>query len=87
MIHKLLTGPIGALVKLGEKIKEEVDREMYDIDHIQKQLVQLEMLMETDEITEEQYHAQEEELLQRYEVAKLREQRMFEELKRRNGGA
>ncbi|MFE7063315.1 gas vesicle protein GvpG [Sutcliffiella sp. NPDC057660] len=86
MIHKLLTGPIGALVKLGEKIQEEVDKEMYDLDTIQQKLVQLEMMAEMDEITEEEYNKQEEILLERYEVAKLREQRMFDDLKKRDGG-
>lgn len=86
MIHKLLTGPIGALVKLGGKIQEEVDKEMYDLDTIQQKLVQLEMMAEMDEITEEEYAKQEEILLERYEVAKLREQRMFDDMKKRDGG-
>ncbi|MGM0836253.1 MAG: gas vesicle protein GvpG [Bacillota bacterium] len=86
MIHKLLTGPIGALVKLGEKIQEEVDKEMYDLDTIQQKLVQLEMMAEMDEITEEEHAAQEEVLLERYEIAKLREQRMFDDMKKRDGG-
>ncbi|CAG9621019.1 gas vesicle protein GvpG [Sutcliffiella rhizosphaerae] len=83
MLHKLFTAPIGMVVKLGEKIKEEVDKEIYDIDHIQRQLVQLEMLAEMNEITEEEYNKKEIELLQRYEHAKLREQKMFEEMKRK----
>ncbi|QFT90422.1 Gas vesicle protein G [Bacillus sp. THAF10] len=82
MLHKLFTAPLGMVVKLGEKIKDEVDKEIYDVDHIQRQLVQLEMLSEMNEISEEEYNVKEAELLQRYEFAKRREQKLFEDLKR-----
>jgi hypothetical protein len=79
MLHKLFTLPFKAVIKLGEKIKEEVDRELYDVDFIQHQLIQLEMLLEMDEITQEYYEQKEEELLQRYEIAKEREQGSWDE--------
>ena len=80
MLHKLFTLPLKAVIKVGEKIKEEADRELYDLEFIQQQLVQLQMLLEMDEITEEEYEAKEEELLLRYEIAMEREQSNAEEI-------
>jgi hypothetical protein len=80
MLHKLFTLPFKAVIKVGEIIKEEADRELYDIDFIQQQLIQLQTLLEMDEITEEYYLEREEELLLRYEVAKEKEQEKWDEL-------
>ncbi|WP_216830683.1 gas vesicle protein GvpG [Alkalihalobacterium elongatum] len=74
MLHKLFTLPFKAVIKVGEKIKEEADRELYDLDYIQQELIQLQMLLEMDEITEEEFQDKEEELLLRYEIAMEREQ-------------
>ncbi|WP_308634029.1 gas vesicle protein GvpG [Paenibacillus silvisoli] len=74
MIHKLFTFPFQAVIKLGEKIAEEVDRELFDLGLIQKQLLQLELQFEFEEITIEEYEGKEAELLRRYEIAKAREQ-------------
>lgn len=73
MIHKLFTLPIRSLLKLGEKIQEEVEHELYDIPHLQQQLVQLHTLYEMEEIDEETYVEREQELLTRYKIAKERE--------------
>lgn len=83
MIHKLFTSPINLIVKVGEHVKEEVDKEMYDLEHIQKKLVQLQMMYELEEISEEVYQAQEEELLQRYEIAKRMEMEQWDEMMKR----
>ncbi|MGP4077673.1 gas vesicle protein GvpG [Halobacillus sp. K22] len=83
MIHKLFTSPINLIVKVGEHVKEEVDKEMYDLDHIQKKLVNLQMMYELDEISEDVYEAQEEELLERYEIAKRMELEQWEEMTKR----
>ncbi|MGO4886201.1 gas vesicle protein GvpG [Anaerobacillus sp. MEB173] len=80
MLHKLFTLPFRAVIKVGEIIKEEVDQELYDIDFIQQQLIQLQMLLEMDEITEEDYQKREEDLLVRYEIAKEREQELWDDL-------
>jgi Gas vesicle protein G len=73
MFHKLITIPIRSLIKLGEKIQEEVDQELYDITYIQHQLMELHMMYEMGEIDEETYTDQEQELLNRYKIAKERE--------------
>ena len=75
MIHKLFTIPIRTLIQIGEKIQEEVDKELYHIPTLQQQLIQLHMMYEMQEIDEELYQAKEEELLKRYKIAKEREQR------------
>ncbi|MEH7492125.1 gas vesicle protein GvpG [Neobacillus niacini] len=73
MIFKLFSLPIRSLIKLGEKIQEEVDQELYDLTLIQQQLIELHMMYDMDEIDEEAYIEREEELLNRYKIAKERE--------------
>ncbi|MFA1818891.1 gas vesicle protein GvpG [Virgibacillus oceani] len=80
MLHKLVTGPLKLVKTVGEKVQEEVDREMYDLPTIQKKLVQLQMSYELGEIPQEDYEQQEEELLARYEIAKRQELEQWEEL-------
>ncbi|MFD1020676.1 gas vesicle protein GvpG [Thalassobacillus hwangdonensis] len=70
MIHKLVMSPFNLLIKVGGKVKEEVDKELYDIEHIQKKLAQLQMMHELGDLSDEAFEAKEEELMERYEVAK-----------------
>lgn len=79
MLHKLFTWPIDTIIMVGEKVKEEVDRELYDVEHIQKKLSQLQMMLEMEEISEEQYEEQEAVLLKQYRVAKQLEQERLKE--------
>ncbi|GGF17415.1 MULTISPECIES: gas vesicle protein GvpG [Halobacillus] len=83
MIQKLFTFPIDMIVKIGEHVKEEVDKEYYDLEHIQQKLIHLQMMYELDEVSEEVYKKQEEELLMRYETAKKLEMEQWEELTKR----
>ncbi|GGC81969.1 hypothetical protein GCM10007216_10620 [Thalassobacillus devorans] len=83
MIQKLFTSPLNLVVKVGEKVKEEVDKELYDLETIQKKLVHLQMMYELEEISEDVFKAQEEELLVRYEVAKKKEMEQWNELTKR----
>ncbi|MGD6818885.1 gas vesicle protein GvpG [Metabacillus sp. 84] len=80
MIHKLFTAPLNLVVKVGEKIKEEADKELFDIPTIQQKLIQLQMMYELDEIEEQAYKEQEEQLLLRYETAKRLEMKEYEEM-------
>lgn len=73
MIFKLFTLPIRSLIKLGEKIQEEVDQELYDLTLIQQQLIELHMIYDMEEIDEDAYIEREQELLNRYKIAKERE--------------
>ncbi|MEH6939873.1 gas vesicle protein GvpG [Bacillus sp. JJ664] len=73
MIFKALVFPIKSVILLGEKIKEEADRVFYDTQAIEKQLIRLQMMYELGEIPLNLYEQQEEELLQRYQLAKTKE--------------
>lgn len=77
MIHKLFTAPINLIIKVGEKVQEEADKELYDLETIQRKLVHLELMLEMEEITEEAYKESEEVLLERYEIAKRKEQELY----------
>ncbi|WP_404455763.1 gas vesicle protein GvpG [Virgibacillus necropolis] len=83
MIQKLFTSPLNLVVKIGEKVQEEVDKEFYDLEHIQKKLIHLQMMYELEEIREEAYKEQEDELLVRYEIAKKREMDQWNEYTKR----
>lgn len=80
MIHKLVTTPMNLVIKVGEKVKEEADKELYDLPTIQQKLIQLQMMYELGEITEDAFKEKEEELLIRYEIAKKKEFEQWEEL-------
>ncbi|WP_100408005.1 gas vesicle protein GvpG [Bacillus solitudinis] len=80
MIHKLISAPINLVIKIGEKVKEEADKELYDLPTIQQKLIQLQMMYELGEIPEEAYKNKEEELLMRYEVAKRLEMEQWEQM-------
>ncbi|WP_408008762.1 gas vesicle protein GvpG [Pseudalkalibacillus sp. A8] len=80
MLHKIVTAPMNLVIKVGEKVKEEVDKELYDLPTIQQKLIQLQMMYELEEIPEDVYKVKEEELLNRYEIAKQKEIEQWEEL-------
>ncbi|HZG70114.1 MAG TPA: gas vesicle protein GvpG [Chondromyces sp.] len=83
MLHKFVSAPIDLVIKIAEKVKEEADKELYDLPTIQQKLIQLQMLYELGEIPEEAYTAKEEELLTRYEIAKRLEMEQWEEMARK----
>ncbi|MDY0394607.1 gas vesicle protein GvpG [Virgibacillus halophilus] len=80
MLFKLFTAPVHLVKKVGEKVQEEADKELYDLNTIQRKLVQLQTMYELDEISGEVYEQQETELMERYEIAKRREMEQWEEL-------
>jgi Gas vesicle protein G len=80
MIHKLVSVPINLVIKIGEKVKEEAEKELYDLPTIQQKLIQLQMMYELEEIPEEVYKEKEEDLILRYEMAKRIEMQQWEEM-------
>lgn len=80
MIHKLVSAPINLVIKIGEKVKEEAEKELYDLPTIQQKLIQLQMMYELEEIPEEVYKEKEEDLILRYEMAKRIEMQQWEEM-------
>ncbi len=85
MIHKLVSAPINLVIKIAEKVKEEADKEYYDLPTIQQKLIQLQMMYELGDIPEKAYKQQEEELIIRYETAKRLEMEQWEEMTKRRG--
>lgn len=77
MFHKLFTLPIRSVIKLAEKIHEEAEDELYNLQRIQEKLMQLHMMFEEKEIDEETYISTEKELLTRYKIAREREKEKF----------
>jgi hypothetical protein len=73
MLHKLISIPLRGVITLAEKIREEVDKELYSVSYIQQQLVLLNTLYEMGELEESLFLMQEEEVLYRLELAKERE--------------
>ncbi|MDR4935076.1 gas vesicle protein GvpG [Rossellomorea marisflavi] len=86
MLHKLVSAPLNLVIKVGEKIKEEADKELYDLPTIQQKLIQLQMMFELGEISEEAFQIKEDELLMRYEIAKTKEMEQWEDLTKKKGG-
>jgi hypothetical protein len=76
----MVSAPINLVIKIAEKVKEEADKELYDLPTIQQKLIQLQMMYELGEIPEEAYKAKEEELIIRYEAAKRMEMEKWEEM-------
>ncbi|WP_332698357.1 gas vesicle protein GvpG [Halalkalibacter lacteus] len=86
MLHKVVSAPINLVLKIGEKVKEEADKELYDLPTIQQKLIQLQMMYELGEIPEEAYIEKEEELLMRYEAAKRFEIEQWEQMAKKKRG-
>ena len=58
-----VTGPIGGLIWIGEKIQERADIEYDDSENLNKLLLSLQLDYDMGNISEEEFEIQEEELL------------------------
>lgn len=67
ILDDILFSPVHGAVWLAEKIKEAADAEMLDGPKIQEALFALQMQLELEEITEEEYQERETELMERME--------------------
>ncbi|MFE4105646.1 gas vesicle protein GvpG [Almyronema epifaneia] len=67
MLFKLLlapvTGPLGGVTWIAEKLLEQAEAELDDTENLQKRLLALQLSFDMGEISEEDFEAQEEELL------------------------
>lgn len=67
MLFRLLTlpvsGPLWGLTWLGEKILERADAELDSKENLNKRLLALQLALDLDEISEDDYDAQEEVIL------------------------
>jgi hypothetical protein len=77
ILGKLLTlplmGPIEGVAWIAEKLVEQADKELYNEDRIRSQLMELELKLDLDEISEEEYMEAEELLLARLKVVRERQ--------------
>lgn len=60
-----LTGPIDGTMWIAQKLLERAEDEIYDEGKVRAKLMELEMLLDLGDISEETYMAAEEELLER----------------------
>ena len=58
-----VTGPIGGLIWIGEKIQERADIEYDEAENLHKLLLSLQLAYDMGNISEEEFEIQEEELL------------------------
>ncbi|NTW97510.1 MAG: hypothetical protein HGB28_03060 [Oscillochloris sp.] len=60
-----LTGPINGTIWIAEKLQEQAENEIYDEGKVRAKLMEMEMLLDLGDISEEEYLAAEDELLER----------------------
>ncbi|KAM3092785.1 gas vesicle protein GvpG [Phormidesmis sp. 146-35] len=63
MVLRLLFAPITGLSWIAEQIQERADTELDDTENLSKRLLTLQLAFDMGEIPEEEFEAQEEELL------------------------
>ena len=74
LIDDILLAPLKGIIFLGEKINEVIDKEMSDEGTIKERLMSLQLKFELDEIDEEEYDKQEDELLKLLENIRAEKQ-------------
>ena len=74
MLLKLLTAPLAAPLAgfrfVLEQVAEMADRELYDEDRIREELLELQLRLDEGDITEEEYAAQETDVIARLRAAR-----------------
>ncbi|MBA2124157.1 hypothetical protein B9J78_04390 [bacterium Unc6] len=74
IIDDLLLAPLKMFTKVAEQIRDMADNELYGEDKIKGDLLKLQLMLETEEITEEEYNKAESILLKRLEEAAKRKE-------------
>jgi len=74
LIDDILLAPLKGVVWVGRKLNEIVERELSDEGRIKEKLMELQLKFELDEISEEEYNKQENELLARLDAIRKREE-------------
>lgn len=67
ILDDILLFPINGVVWIAEKIKDSAEAELLDDSKVSERLMALQMQLELEEITEEEYQKKETELLDRLE--------------------
>lgn len=68
LLDDILLAPLKGVVWIAEKIQELTEKELTDQDKIKEKLMALQLQFELDEITEEEYDKQENELLTKLNI-------------------
>jgi hypothetical protein len=76
LLTKLLLWPVEGITWIAQKVAEQVDRELYSEEAVRGKLTEMELRYDLGEISEEEYLAAEEVLLERLKV--IRERRAAE---------
>lgn len=66
-------GPIKGVIWLAEKVLEQAERELYDEEAVRGRIEELELRYDLGEISQEEYLAAEEELLERLRAIRKRQ--------------
>ena len=75
LLYQILVAPTAKICKnIVEKITDMAENELYGEDKIKTEIVKLQMMLETGEITEEQYNKEEDVLMKRLEEGTKRRQ-------------
>lgn len=74
IIDDLLLLPVELAIKFAEQIRDMAENELYGEDKIKEELLRLQLMLETGEITEEEYKKAERVLMDRLEEAAKRKQ-------------
>jgi len=69
LIDDILLAPVKSVIWLTKKINEVAEKELYDEGRIKRELMDLQLRFELNEISEEEYIRQEKELLARLDAA------------------
>ena len=68
LIDDILLAPLKGVIWVAEKVKEVAEQELYDEGRIKEKLMELQLKLELEEISEEEYKKEEKELLERLDV-------------------
>jgi len=74
ILDDLLLAPLKGMLFIGKKINEVIEKERSDEGSVKERLMALQLRFEMDEIDEEEYDRQEDELLKLLE--RIREEKM-----------
>lgn len=69
LLDDILLAPLKGLIWVGSKFQDMADGELTDVDALRKKLLELQLLYEMDEVSEEEYSTRETELLDLLEAA------------------
>lgn len=74
LLDDILLAPLKGVKWLSEKLRDMAEKELYDEDKIQEELMTLQAKLDMEEITEEEYRSCEKVLLERINEIQKRKQ-------------